>query len=95
MQNGAGAAVGTAWAAPSLVPSYNSAVRPFSYDPETSELLNYEQYWANLTEANDEGRISWNKLYDPVSLFGMAGIQPASWQRLLQSMKTNSSACLL
>ncbi len=49
------------------------------------------QYYANLTEANESGNIQFTMGYNPIGMYNMKDLSPASYFRLYQSMfPTNS-----
>jgi hypothetical protein len=78
--------VGTILVSPSLVPSHNPTMRLFSYDNETGEILNYEQYYVDL-DTTYYGAVKWLTEYDPISAYGLPDMSPASWNVLANEIK--------
>ncbi|KAL0206767.1 hypothetical protein P9112_012478 [Eukaryota sp. TZLM1-RC] len=52
----------------------NPGVRLFKYDRATGDLLDYEQYWMNLTLSNEKGVALWNLEYRASSFFGIENL---------------------
>ncbi|KAI6654603.1 hypothetical protein LOD99_999 [Oopsacas minuta] len=76
----------------------NPSFRIYSMDPTTYEILDYEQYFLNLTKANviaKEGKTPQFELnYSAKKLYGMKDLSPDSWWSLVNRFKTNSTLLL-
>ena len=84
---------GTMLIAPSITPQgqNNPSVRVFTYDTNSYELLDYVNYAANLTRANIEGKVTFERLYSAKADLGVRDMSTQSWWQLLQSMQTDDS----
>eukprot|EP00658_Telonema_sp_P-2_P077363 TRINITY_DN6977_c0_g1_i1.p1 TRINITY_DN6977_c0_g1~~TRINITY_DN6977_c0_g1_i1.p1 ORF type:complete len:450 (+),score=58.68 TRINITY_DN6977_c0_g1_i1:218-1567(+) len=87
---------GVALVAPSVVPSYNSAIRVFSIDDASLELLGYEQYWMDVDVANAAGRVKWELEYSTWDdNYRMANLSTAAWMDLDSRIRGNSTLAAL
>lgn len=75
-------AVGIVFVAPSVTPNggVNPSFRVYNYDRTTFEILDYTQYYFNVTEANLNDGAEWKKSYSLLEEYGMNGTTPADFQ---------------
>ncbi|CAG8496467.1 15858_t:CDS:2 [Acaulospora morrowiae] len=76
--------------APSIIPVNNPAVREYYYstdDQDFGVLLNYHQYFTNLTEANNLGEVRWYLEYTANDHFGIYRLQGGDWEKLFKRFK--------
>ncbi|KAL5004721.1 hypothetical protein ScPMuIL_018177 [Solemya velum] len=78
--------LGVLFLAPSMTPrtNVNPSFRVFSLDSQTFELLDFDQYSINLTEANERGNITARKTYSAKSEYGLHDMSPRSWYKLTE-----------
>ncbi|KAH3745905.1 smpdl3a protein [Pelomyxa schiedti] len=82
---------------PSLTPESwhkdgaNPGARIYTYDKETKEILDYTQYYCNLTKANEEGFITWEVEYSALSDYPLKSLAPSEWQSLTDSLETDTT----
>lgn len=79
--------------APSVTPQgqNNPSVRVFTYDLNTYQVLDYVNYAANLTKANIDGKVTFERLYSARSDLGVSDMTAQSWWQFLQQLQTNDS----
>ncbi|CAG8435880.1 6887_t:CDS:10 [Diversispora eburnea] len=68
----------------------NPAIREYVYstkDDNFGTLLNYYQYFTNLTEANNIGKIRWELEYTAKELYGINHLQGNDWEKVLQEFR--------
>jgi hypothetical protein len=84
---------------PSVVPSYNPSVRVFHLDPAAATasaiLRDYDQYYADLDEANDSGKLVFQLEYRPSEQYGLRDLSWESWQDLYGRMAHNATLAAL
>ncbi|GAB6032178.1 Acid sphingomyelinase-like phosphodiesterase 3b, variant 2 [Chamberlinius hualienensis] len=83
-----GIPVNALFVAPAVSPrksKSNPSVRLFSYNLTTGEILNYEQYYLNLTEANALETAEWELKYDFLSAFNLSNMSYESINQLTQN----------
>ncbi len=82
------------WIQPSVSTFFkNPAFRVYKYSRDTSELLDYDQYFFNLTEANRNGFIDWKLEYRFSKAYGQHdGLNAKAMTNLYESIKTNPAA---
>lgn len=89
-----GPAVGVAFIAPSATPftDHNPAFRVFYLDAATFELLDYDQFFMNLTAANAAPHAppTWALEYSAMAAYNLPDMRPASWLRLSESFGTDA-----
>ncbi|CAG8476525.1 2160_t:CDS:2 [Acaulospora colombiana] len=76
--------------APSIIPVNNPAVRVYHYstdDLDFGVLLNYHQYFTNLTEANMIGEVRWYLEYSANDHFGIDSLHRDGWERLFKRFR--------
>lgn len=84
----------TPWKSPlPYVTANNPAMRNIYYDlnhDNKYEMYYYDQYYLNLTDANNRGKAEWTWLYDTAQKpYFMNDLSATSWNKLLQQMKTD------
>lgn len=64
-----GSPIGTAFVCPSLTTfsGYNPSARLYQYDHSSKVVVNYYQYFSNLTTDNANGKITFQPAYNPLS----------------------------
>ena len=78
--------------APSLTPkgNKNPAFRLFKYRVGTGQLLEYTQFYLNLTEANS-GNATWRKHYNTVTAFAMSDLSSSSLDGFVKRLNSPES----
>jgi len=71
---------------------FNPSVRRYSYDNTTKEVVDYEQYFTNITEDNQNGQATWNFGYSPLSLYNIPDLSPSSMDDLLRTFSDSKSS---
>jgi hypothetical protein len=69
----------------------NPAVRLYKYDQTKKDIVNYWQYYINLTTSNAGGKAEWQQEYSFVEAYNMVDLSPASFQNLIQEFSYDSS----
>jgi len=85
--------------APSVTPwkpksgvSHNPGIRLVKYDRETGRMLDYDQYFINLTESNDwTKRRDFTVLYTFTSAYGVPDMSPSSVRQAFARMESQQS----
>jgi len=86
-----------AFIAPSLTtysdlnPAYRVYTIDGNYEGSTFTVLDEDNYWVNITEANIKGELKFELEYNKKKEFGMKDLSPASFNDLLQRMLTDES----
>lgn len=71
---------------------YNSCFcRLYSYDKKLSTVTNYYQWFANVTQANQNGRISFVPAYSPLVAYNMTSLSPASFLDLFNQFQSDEN----
>lgn len=65
-------------------PGHNPAFRRYVIDDATKEPREIETYFANITEANEQGGLTWRMSYSLPSEYGMANLSDNEFLRLAQ-----------
>jgi sphingomyelin phosphodiesterase len=74
----------TEWVAPSgttwgeSADGVNPTYRIYSYDKNTGDILDYDQYITNLTDSYVTGKLSFEKAYSVKEEYGMVDLEPAT-----------------
>ena len=63
------------------------AFQVFEMDRDTYKLLDYVQYWMNLTESNEKNTSLWNESYRFTKYYNKDSLSLRSHQLLLEEMK--------
>lgn len=82
-------AVGVINIAPSVVSTYNPSIRQFTYIPESGTILDYTQFFSNLTTDNASGNLQWLREYTWSSAYGYPTWSLSSWVDLSTRIQTN------
>jgi hypothetical protein len=85
--------------APSVVPAFNPALRVFDYEQDGS-LLDYKQYFANLSLWNSLGPEESNSsfytlLYDPLQEYGMTSLSGCDYKDLAKRLLKSGESDIL
>jgi len=64
--------------------SNNPAVRLYKYSRQTRRIVDYMQYFLNLTAANAAGHDSWTVEYRATEAYGISAVDAASLGQVLQ-----------
>ena len=67
------------------VGSNNPALRLYSYERSTGAVLDYQQYYMNLSSANRAGSIHWELEYQATSAYNISDVSAKSLHSLAQS----------
>lgn len=85
-----GVVKGINYVAPSLVPSKtNPSIRV--YHVEDMEVVDFDQYRLNLTQANECGRVSYELAYSAADEYGVDKLGILQWQDIVDRMAHNDS----
>ncbi|KAM9983436.1 hypothetical protein ACTFIY_000171 [Dictyostelium cf. discoideum] len=71
--------------------NHEPGYRIYQFDYSTNQIVNYYQYHANITEANETGSLNFQLTYSAKELYNMDDLSPASWTKVANQMKTNST----
>ena len=66
--------------APSVVPAFNPAVRILQYS--AGEITNFQQWYADIAQANSKYLMEWKEEYDMRTTFGMPDLRLTSFVAL-------------
>jgi len=69
----------------------NPGFRVLEIDSVTKALIDYTEYYVNLTRANLDGAPTWQMLYKARSAYGLADMSPTSWHKLSLNMGKNQT----
>ncbi|KAK6188125.1 hypothetical protein SNE40_004376 [Patella caerulea] len=67
----------------------NPSIRLYSYIKETGVVIDYKQYYLNLTEANSLHKADWKLEYQATEAFNIPDLSPTSLDRLSESFRDN------
>ena len=81
--------VGVLTNAPSVIPVHNPGFRVYQYHQSDYTILGWDQYAADLTQANKDNQITWKKEYNSAQVYGVSKLDVSGWQALVQSLKTS------
>jgi len=85
-----GAVAGVAWQTPSLEPSLNPGIRVWKYSASEGSLLDYDQYFADVDEANTgTSKFPWRLEYSAKHAYKLQDMSARSWNQLLREVTTN------
>ena len=68
----------------------NPALRSIIYDTETLQILDVQQYFVNLTDANLKGEVNWELEYSFTNSYNVVDVSPQSIKGLLDDFKTEA-----
>ena len=69
----------------------NPSVRLYHYNKTSGEILDYFQYYLNMTAANLARKAHWLLEYQPTANYGISDVSAKSLDQLLKSFETPSS----
>ena len=69
----------------------NPAIRLYSYNRYSGELVDYTQYYLNLPDANQKGTATWVSEYSMSKDYGLKNLNLASMNSLVESFKAKDS----
>ncbi|KAF2879438.1 hypothetical protein ILUMI_26738 [Ignelater luminosus] len=78
--------------APSLTPRRttdgpnNPGLRLYKFDKDTGQVLDYTQYYLDLSNANTKGEAEWTVEYNFSSYYGITNITPLSLHNLAEKL---------
>jgi len=82
----------TPWDSSTPTDPRNPGLRLFQFEKDTGRILNYEQFFLNLTQANEEGRADWQLEYDFLGYYGLDDMELDTVAGLVASMETGGLA---
>ena len=68
-----------------------SSISCFEYDPVTFTILDYIQYTANLTEADEKDELIFRPEYSAKSSYNLEDMEAHSWIKLYNNLYTNQT----
>lgn len=77
------------------VGSNNPAIRLYKYSRQTGQVVDYTQYFLNLSAANIAGRDNWTVEYRATEAYGISAVDAASLSKLLQQFANDSQSPVL
>lgn len=69
----------------------NPSVRLFKYHPENYTVYDYDQYFANLTRANEQGGLTWELTYRASDMLGQHTFSGAEGEALMDRLRTDDA----
>eukprot|EP01105_Mastigella_eilhardi_P019550 TRINITY_DN4607_c0_g1_i2.p1 TRINITY_DN4607_c0_g1~~TRINITY_DN4607_c0_g1_i2.p1 ORF type:complete len:276 (-),score=55.53 TRINITY_DN4607_c0_g1_i2:42-869(-) len=103
IRDAAGRPVSTAHVVPALTPraasstglapptpGKNPAVRLYHYDTDTFQILDYDQYWADLVAGNEQGELKWELLYSAKDYYGLPDLAPSTFATLAERLRADA-----
>ncbi|XP_057374777.1 acid sphingomyelinase-like phosphodiesterase 3b [Daphnia carinata] len=67
----------------------NPAIRLIKFNTNDGQVLDYSQYYLNLTEANAIGRAEWRRAYNFTQLYNMPDVNPIALHNVAAAMLTH------
>ncbi|KAI8640196.1 Metallo-dependent phosphatase-like protein [Parasitella parasitica] len=88
--------VGVLFNAPSIVPQQNPAVRIYTYDTEGTQypygtILDWDQYYANLEEANQSGTLKYKLEYTASKLYNVDRFDASGLQSVFEAISLDET----
>ncbi|CAL1543338.1 unnamed protein product [Lymnaea stagnalis] len=89
--------VGFGFIAPSITPGsdinpiYRIYTMDGNYTGSSYAVLDFNNFYLNLTEANLSGNPVWQFEYSPKKLYNMTGLYAVDWDNLIQRMEANDN----
>ncbi|BES88133.1 sphingomyelin phosphodiesterase [Nesidiocoris tenuis] len=89
-----GSPVSTIFLTPAITPkrtssgTNNPALRLYTFDTDNGQVLNYIQYFMNLTSSNSNGEAGWDEEYNFTRYYGIEEVTPYEMNELAQSFVT-------
>ncbi|KAJ3056022.1 Endopolyphosphatase [Rhizophlyctis rosea] len=77
--------------APSIIPFNNPAVRVYEYEKRGGRLVDYVQYWTDLNEDEQRGRVEFVEEYAASKAYGLKDLTTKSWIGLLKTLERNGT----
>jgi len=74
------------------VGSNNPGVRLYKYSRETGHIVDYTQYFLNLSAANTAGHDNWRVEYRATEAYGISAVDAASWNEVIQRFVSGSES---
>lgn len=93
-----GKAVGSLFLSPAVTPwkstlpgvgSNNPSIRLYEYNRVTGQVINYQQYFLNLSQVISTGRDQWEKEYDAVQDLQLGAASPSAFMSAAMSFRQN------
>ncbi|XP_041480574.1 sphingomyelin phosphodiesterase-like isoform X3 [Lytechinus variegatus] len=72
-------------------PGYRVYTIDGSYANSTLAVLDHDNYYLNLTEANLTNKPVWRMEYQAKNAYNMTSLQPSEWNRVVDEMKSNTT----
>ncbi|KAF6207898.1 hypothetical protein GE061_016347 [Apolygus lucorum] len=89
-----GSPVSTIFLTPAITPkktssgTNNPALRLYTFDTDNGQILNYIQYFMNLTSSNQQAEALWEEEYNFTRYYGIEEVTPHEMNELAQSFVT-------
>jgi len=74
------------------VGSNNPGVRLYKYSRETGHIVDYTQYFLNLSAADAAGHDNWRVEYRATEAYGITAVDAASWNDVIQQFISGSQS---
>jgi len=71
--------------------NFNPSFRVYTYNRTSGSILDWQQYTANVTEANLNGYADWAPTYTPLTTYGFNALAPGDFQNFISRMQTNDT----
>ncbi|KAI7893528.1 Metallo-dependent phosphatase-like protein [Mucor mucedo] len=86
--------VGVLFNAPSIIPEHNPAIRIYTYETEgyrypVGTILDWDQYYANLEEANQSGNLEFKLEYKASTLYNVDHFDASGLQTVFEAISLN------
>lgn len=84
--------VNHAYISASILPqNQDASFRIYYYNRTDMSIVNYEEYYSNIDEANRSGKVVYNYGYDPLSLYDMKSVESSDWFDLYNRLNVNNT----
>eukprot|EP01119_Soliformovum_irregulare_P010072 TRINITY_DN2452_c0_g1_i1.p1 TRINITY_DN2452_c0_g1~~TRINITY_DN2452_c0_g1_i1.p1 ORF type:complete len:562 (-),score=102.61 TRINITY_DN2452_c0_g1_i1:169-1854(-) len=89
----AGQPVGVTYICPSVTTFtyHNPSFRVYHLDPSSYEVLDYEQYYSSLPQANAQNRMTWQVEYTARAAYNLTDLSPQSWWDFSTQLESDQS----
>jgi len=77
----------TPWDSSTPTDPRNPGLRLFQFEQDTGRILNFEQFFLNLTQANEKGEAEWQLEYDFLGYYGLENMELSSVAGLVAAME--------
>ena len=92
-RNGTGNPTVVSYLTPAGAPlNQNPGFRSYTFDKNSLELLDYQQYYLDLDKANAAKSMSWQLEYAAKEYFELESLRPAEWEQLHKRFLVNDTA---